>query len=55
MSYSKESHQSIREYAKNVAAHEEVMLFWNGEGHRMETYVISENKPYLITGELMQE
>jgi len=54
ISYSKESHSSIREYAQDVEDHEEVMQFWNGDAHRMEIYVISEDAFYTITGELIE-
>ena len=54
VSFSKESHESIREYAKNVEKHEEVLQFWNGESHRMEVYVISEDAFYTINGELIE-
>ena len=55
VSFSKESHTSIREFAKDVEDHEEVMQFWNGDSHRMEIYVISENLFYTLTGELIVE
>ncbi len=55
ISFSKETHESIREYAKNVEDHEEVMQFWNGDFHRMEVYVIIEDVFYTITGELVEE
>jgi len=53
VSYSKESHESIREFAQDVEDHEEVMQFWSGESHRMEIYVISEDAFYTLTGELI--
>ncbi|KAF5435658.1 Head domain of trimeric autotransporter adhesin [Candidatus Methanophagaceae archaeon] len=55
VSFSDETHESIREFAKNVEGHEKVMQFWNGKAHRMEVYVISEDKFYTITGELVEE
>ena len=55
ISFSDESHESIRQYAKEVEEHEKVMQFWNGKAHRMEVYVISEDKFYTITGELVEE
>ncbi len=55
VSFSKESHESIRQYAEYVEDHEEVMQFWNGDFHRMEIYVISEDVFYTITGELIEE
>lgn len=55
VSYSKESHESIREFAQNVGDHEEVMQFWNGETNRMEIYDIEEDKFYTIIGELIEE
>lgn len=55
ISFSKESHESIRAYAQDVEEHEEVMQFWNGEAHRMEIYVISEDAFYTLTGERIEE
>jgi hypothetical protein len=55
ISFSSESHESIRQYAKSVEEHEIVMQFWNGEAHRMEIYVISEDAFYTILGELILE
>ena len=55
VSYSKETHESIRERAKDVEEHEEVMQFWNANAHRMEVYVISEDKFYTFAGELIEE
>ncbi|MBU0569007.1 hypothetical protein KKC52_13310, partial [bacterium] len=55
VSYSKETHESIRERAKDVEAHEEVMQFWNASAHRMEVYVISEDRFYTFAGELIEE
>jgi hypothetical protein len=54
ISFSKETHESIREYAKDVEDHEEVMQFWNGDMHRMEIYVISEDAFYTFSGELIE-
>lgn len=50
VSYTQETHKSIREYAQSVSS-DEVMMFWNSEAHRMEVYVISEDTFYTITGE----
>jgi len=55
ISFSDESHESIQQYAKEVEEHEKVMQFWNGEEHRIEVYVISEDRFYTITGELIEE
>jgi hypothetical protein len=55
ISFSNESHVSIRRYAKDVESHEEVMQFWNGEAHRMEVYIIEEDRFYTITGELIEK
>ncbi|UCH88837.1 MAG: hypothetical protein JSV49_11445 [Thermoplasmata archaeon] len=55
VSFSDETYTSIREYAKNVEDHEEVMIFWNGNANRMEIYVIAEDKFYTITGQLIDE
>jgi len=54
ISFSSESHDSIREFAKSVVEHEKVMQFWNGEMHRLEVYVIEEDKFYTITGKLIE-
>ena len=54
ISFSEETHESIRQYAQEVEDHEKVMQFWNGEAHRMEMYVISEDTFYTITGELIE-
>jgi len=54
LSFSHETHQSIRKFAKNVDEHEKVMQFWNGDAHQMEVYVISEDAFYTITGELVE-
>jgi hypothetical protein len=55
ISFSAESHESIRQFARDVEAHEKVMQFWNGEAHRLEVYVISEDRFYTITGEPIDE
>jgi hypothetical protein len=55
VSFSSESHKSIREYAKDVEGHERVMIFWNDEAHRIEVYNLSEDRFYTITGELIEE
>ena len=51
VSFSGETHESIREYAKNAEKKEETMLFWSAENHRLEIYVINEDKFYTIIGE----
>jgi hypothetical protein len=51
VSFSAESHETIREHAKTVVEHEKVMLFWNKQTHRMEVYVIDEDRFYTITGQ----
>ncbi len=51
ISFSAESHESIREYARSVDEHEKVMQFWNSDAHRLEVYVIAEDRFYTITGE----
>jgi len=53
ISFSDQSHESIRQYAKSVDSHEKVMQFWNGKSHRMEVYVIAEDKFYSIDGKLI--
>jgi hypothetical protein len=55
ISYSNETHQSIREFSKNIDPNDKVMQFWNGDAHRMEVYVIDEDRFYTITGELIEE
>jgi hypothetical protein len=55
ISFSNESHESIRRYARDVESHEEVMQFWNGSAHRMEVYVIDEDRFYTMIGELIEE
>lgn len=55
ISFSSESHESIRERAKDVEEHEKVMQFWNSEEHRLELYVIEEDRFYTITGDLIEE
>jgi hypothetical protein len=54
VSYTSESHESIRQQARDVEEHEKVMVFWNGEAHRLEVYVIEEDRFYMITGELIE-
>lgn len=55
ISFSEETHESIRAYAEEVDEHEKVMQFWNGEAHRMEVYVINEDAFYTLTGEPIEE
>src|SRR3989344_718023 len=55
ISFSAESHESIREYAKAVDEHEKVMQFWNGKAHRLEIYVVEEDAFYTLGGELIKE
>ena len=54
ISFSNESHESIKEFAKTVEEHEKVMQFWNEQTRRMEVYVIDEDKFYTIAGELIE-
>lgn len=51
ISFSNESYESIRKYAKNVEEHEKVMLFWNAKTKRIEVYVIGDDAFYAIDGE----
>jgi hypothetical protein len=51
VSFSSETHESIRNFAKDVEEHETVMEFWNNDSHRMEIYIINEDKFYTMTGE----
>ncbi|MCK5560054.1 MAG: hypothetical protein KAJ51_05650, partial [Thermoplasmata archaeon] len=55
ISFSNETHESIRQSAQNVADHEKVMQFWNGEARRIEIYVISEDTFYTLDGKLIKE
>ncbi|HCM36321.1 MAG: hypothetical protein A3J30_02065 [Candidatus Wildermuthbacteria bacterium RIFCSPLOWO2_02_FULL_47_9c] len=55
VSFSAETRETIRNFAKDVQEHEEAMLFWNGETRRMEAYVIGEDAFYTITGDLIEE
>jgi len=55
VSFTSESHESIRKRAKDVEEHEKVMQFWNGNKHRLEVYVIEEDRFYTIRGELIEE
>lgn len=55
VSFSEESHASIRQYAQDVDHHEKVMVFWNSQAHRMEVYVIAEDQFYMLSGELIQD
>ena len=55
VSFSAETHESIREFAKNVEEHEKVMVFWNTKNKQMEVYVISEDKFYTLDGKLIRE
>jgi len=42
VSYSLESHESIKEFSKEASDHEEVMMFWNGE--QFEVYNIEKQE-----------
>jgi len=55
VSFSNETHDSIRLFAGEVHEHEKVMIFWNGETERMELYVIGEDNFYTFTGDLIVE
>ena len=55
VSYSAETHTSIRNFAKDVEEHEKVMMFWNSDAHRMEVYVIAEDAFYTIAGERVSD
>jgi type II secretory pathway pseudopilin PulG len=54
ISFSGESHESIREFAESVDPHEKVMQFWNEETQRLEVYVIEEDKFYTMLGEQIE-
>jgi len=55
VSYSGETYETIREYAKKVNPDQEVMQFWNKETRRMEIYVIKEDRFYAMSGELVED
>lgn len=55
VSFSNETHASIRAFAKDIESHEEVMQFWNAPLHRLEVYVIAEDRFYTLVGDLVEE
>ncbi len=51
ITFSAETHDSIKQLAQNVEDHEEVMQFWNGDNNRFEVYVISQDVFYTFDGQ----
>jgi len=55
VSFSGESHQSIRAYAKDVEPHEKAMMFWNADANRIEIYDISGDMFYTVLGQAIDQ
>ncbi len=55
ISFSAESHRTIREYAKDLDPHEVVMLFWNDDAKRMQVYARDDDAFYTLDGERVPE
>ncbi len=55
MSYSNETHKSIRKFAETVIEHEKVMQFWCSTHRQMEIYIIAKNKFYTFCGKEIKE
>jgi len=51
VSFSGETHDSIKQFARDVSDYEEVMQFWNTDNHQFEIYVIAEDSFYTFFGE----
>jgi len=51
VSFSGETHDSIKQFARDVSEYEEVMQFWNTDNHQFEIYVIAEDSFYTFFGE----
>ena len=50
ITFSAETHDSIKQLAIGVSDHEEVMQFWNGDNNRFEVYVILQDAFYTLDG-----
>ena len=50
VSFSAETHDSIKQLAQNVEEHEVVMQFWNKDNNRFEVYVILQDAFYTLDG-----
>jgi len=55
VSFSSETHETIREFAMDVDPHEEVMIFWNTDSKQMEVYVIAQDKFYAMPLQEIEE
>ena len=54
VSFTSETHNTIRELSQETEDKEEVMVFWNTELKQMEVYVIAEDKFYTFDGQLVE-
>ena len=54
VSFTSETHNTIRELSQETEDKEEVMVFWNTEVKQMEVYVIAEDKFYTFDGQLVE-
>ena len=54
VSFTSETHDTIREMAKDVEEKEEVMVFWNTELKQMEVYEIETDTFYTFDGQLSE-
>jgi len=50
VSFSAETHDSIKQLSQNLNEHEEVMLFWNIDNHQFEVYEKSQDAFYTMDG-----
>ena len=50
ISYSGETHDSIKQMSLEVSDHEDVMQFWNKDNNRFEVYVIAQDTFYTFEG-----
>ena len=50
VSFSNETHQSVKRYAKSLTDHEKAMLFWNRDASRMEVYVKDQDEFQTLAG-----
>lgn len=50
VSFSNETHESIKDFSKKITEHERAMLFWNGDTYRLEVYEVKKNRFYTLGG-----
>ena len=55
VSFSAETHDTIRQFAEDVADHEEVMFFWNTDSKQFQVYYITEDAFYTLNGDKIEE